>query len=184
MLPLDHHAQLLARPGPILPLAFSLLRPSTIMRFSLPRLSTQIPTLHRPSLPTFRSLLSSPTPQPVLLTGLIDHWPALTSWTIPNKLGKLREMAQGVLVPVEWARRGRGYLDEEDGERTGGKTTMLLETYLDAFVLDRIPWEEPGMEEELTFYMAQCDLIDKVSLGKHSGRGAQSRSLWPLLNSC
>ena len=123
---------------------------------SLPKPSpNSIPSLHQPSLSTFRSLLTSS--QPALLTGLISHWPALTSWTPANNLGQLRTLAQGVLVPVEWAPRGRGYPDPD-----AGKTTMLLETYLDAFILDKIPWEDPTIDPGLTFYMAQCDLLEKV----------------------
>ena len=52
-----------------------------------------------------------------------------------------------------------------DESRDKGKTTMLLETYLDAFILDRIPSEDPTMVPDLTFYMAQCDLFEKVSHG-------------------
>jgi len=71
----------------------------------------------------------------------------------------------------------------DEGEK--GKTTMLLgqfpslssylrgqgssprslpptETYLDAFILDRIPSEDPTMLPDLVFYLAQHDLFDSV----------------------
>ncbi|KAL7414213.1 hypothetical protein BDY24DRAFT_31535 [Mrakia frigida] len=118
--------------------------------------SISLPTHHQPSLSSFSSLLSSS--QPALLTGLISHWPALDNWTVKNNLGRLRERASGILVPVEWAQKGRGFMDE--GEK--GKTTMLLETYLDAFILDRIPSEDPTMLPNLTFYLAQHDLFDSI----------------------
>ena len=102
----------------LLPLHLSI--DTLAMRSSHLLRSLSLPPHHQPSLSSFSSLLSSS--QPARLTGLISHWPALDNWTVKNNLGRLRERASGILVPVEWARKGRGFMDE--GEK--GKTTMLL----------------------------------------------------------
>ncbi|CDZ97736.1 Uncharacterized conserved protein, contains JmjC domain [Phaffia rhodozyma] len=96
--------------------------------------------------------------QPVLLQNIIDTWPALATWTIENNLGRLRSLAEGYNVPVEWSQPGRGFLDK--GKK--GKTMMPLDLFLDAFILKKIPRQGSDPANDPVFYLAQHDLLAQI----------------------
>ncbi|KAK4655568.1 hypothetical protein QC762_303450 [Podospora pseudocomata] len=75
-----------------------------------PPVTSPIPRLPSPSLTTFQSHLSSPTPQPLILTSLVPSWPALAArpWSKPSYLLS-RTFSGRRLIPVEI---GRSYVDE------------------------------------------------------------------------
>jgi hypothetical protein len=146
-------------------------------------LSHYIETLHRPLLSDVSARLAQS--QPVIIRGALSHWPALTDWTLANGLGRLRARAEGVMVPVEWGRKGRGFLDGGEkgkgemplgesriasGQTTFGHAlliigpTKLSDVFLDAFLLERIPKADPSSPlSEIIFYSAQHDLLSAVS---------------------
>ncbi|KAL7421645.1 hypothetical protein Q5752_003414 [Cryptotrichosporon argae] len=119
------------------------------------------------------------SPGPLKLTGLIEHWPAL-SWAADSVAGLRVSLGAGRLVEVELGRRGRGYLDK-DWQRA----SMPLGIFLDAFVLaSRAVLEEA----EHTAYLAQSELADLDALApqipalEHYGAGPRGdvyrRTLW------
>jgi hypothetical protein len=70
-------------------------------------------TVHKIATTAFRSHLSSSNPQPLVLTGLIDHWPALSNWKVSNKLGRLRDKQwEDRIIEVEWGKKRGSYMDE------------------------------------------------------------------------
>ncbi|KAF9166300.1 hypothetical protein DFQ26_008198 [Actinomortierella ambigua] len=72
-----------------------------------PKLEFPIPRWHQPSLEEFARHVHQPNPTPVILTGAMDHWPALTKWTDLDRLCKAAGPDR--LVPIEI---GRQYTDE------------------------------------------------------------------------
>ncbi|KAF9973837.1 hypothetical protein BGZ73_002867 [Actinomortierella ambigua] len=76
-------------------------------RKAWPKIEFSIPRWHQPSLEMFARHIHQPNPTPVILTGAMDHWPALTKWTDLDKLCKAAGPDR--LVPIEI---GRQYTDE------------------------------------------------------------------------
>lgn len=72
-----------------------------------------------------RSHLDSALPEPLVLTGLIDQWPALKHWRLDHGLGKLRSnSAEDNFVDIELSEKRRSYMD-----KNYKKITMPLGEY-------------------------------------------------------
>ncbi|OCL05294.1 hypothetical protein AOQ84DRAFT_379757, partial [Glonium stellatum] len=81
-----------------------------------PPLRFPIPRVHALSLPAFQAHLSSTTsPTPLIITGSLEHWPALSTrpWNSPSYLLS-RTLGGRRLVPIEI---GRSYTDAGWGQR-------------------------------------------------------------------
>jgi [histone H3]-dimethyl/trimethyl-L-lysine36 demethylase len=94
--------------------------------------SRYLPSLACPSMESFlrECLLAD---RPMLITGAIGHWPAMTRW---RRLSYLRRVAGARTVPVEV---GVNYLAEHWGQRL-----MTLDDFLNVHVLDKEEIHEEG----------------------------------------
>jgi Cupin-like domain len=79
---------------------------------AIPRIKYPVSALHFPSLADFQRHMDN-VKQPVILTGVMDHWPALNQWR--KKSYWMKETFEGRrLVPVEI---GRSYTDGDWGQK-------------------------------------------------------------------
>lgn len=61
-----------------------------------------------------KTYLAGPNARPLHLTGLTDHWPASSTWTLNDGLAAIRDaVGEEREVTVEMGKKGRGYLDKE-----------------------------------------------------------------------
>ncbi|XP_027013143.2 lysine-specific demethylase 8 [Tachysurus fulvidraco] len=106
-----------------------------------PALSVQ--RIRCPALESFRSGFLEPQ-IPVILEGIIDHWPAFSehTWSIEY----LRAVAGFRTVPVELGSR---YTDEEWSQKL-----LTVNEFIDSYIL--------GQREDVTGYLAQHQLFDQV----------------------
>ncbi|CAL8303174.1 unnamed protein product [Merluccius merluccius] len=106
--------------------------------------TTAVPRMHCPSLEHFKAnnLL---TKQPVILEGIINHWPALSDrrWS----LDYIRSIAGCRTVPVEVGSR---YTDEEWSQRL-----LTVNEFIDKYISVKV-------EEEPVGYLAQHQLFDQI----------------------
>lgn len=146
-----------------------------------PRIKCPVQCLDCPSIAEFQKHMDT-VKQPVMLTGIVDHWPALKQWR--RKSYWMRETLNGRrFVPVEI---GRSYTDEDwgqrimafgdfmrryilmDGEDEGSEDTKPAETLfsrsvgerrsLDGGDDDSAEHSSPGK----TGYLAQHDLLGQI----------------------
>ena len=104
----------------------------------VPKIQHPIPRLSSPSLAEFQKHLDT-VKSPIILTGTIDHWPALQQWR--RKSYWMRQTFNGRrLVPVEI---GRSYTDEDWGQRI-----MPFKDFLHRYILAHGPEEEEEGEEQ------------------------------------
>lgn len=155
-------------------------------------------TIPNLSASALRTYLSSPVPRPLVLPGLVGHWPASAEWQKPE-FGALRhQVGEHAAVDVELAPRGRGYLDPAWARHTMGFGAYRSHSpaqltpaglFLDAFVLHKIPSSDPAALP--VGYLAQADLLDSPSAPQlaaaappleHYGAGPRGdvyrRNLW------
>uniref|UniRef100_A0A3Q3B844 Lysine-specific demethylase 8 n=1 Tax=Kryptolebias marmoratus TaxID=37003 RepID=A0A3Q3B844_KRYMA len=87
-----------------------------------------VPRIKCPSLESFNTNYLLPL-KPVILEGIIDHWPALSNhlWSIEY----LRSVAGCRTVPVEVGSR---YTDED-----WSQTLLTVNEFIDRYILDKIP---------------------------------------------
>ncbi len=91
-----------------------------------PKIEHSVPRLKTPSLTDFQKHMDN-VKEPVILTGIMDHWPALKQWK--KKSYWMKETFNGRrLVPVEI---GRSYTDDD-----WGQTIMPFGEFLGRYVLD------------------------------------------------
>jgi Cupin-like domain len=146
-----------------------------------PRTKCPVQCLDCPSIAEFQKHMDT-VKQPVMLTGIVDHWPALKQWR--RKSYWMRETLNGRrFVPVEI---GRSYTDEDwgqrimafgdfmrqyilmDGEDEGDEDTQLAETFFSRSVGERRSLDggdddsaEPSSPGK-TGYLAQHDLLGQI----------------------
>ncbi|PBP27117.1 jumonji domain containing 5 [Diplocarpon rosae] len=120
-----------------------------------PPVSHPIPRTPTPSFDDFEKHLSQPVradlgPEPIIITGAIDHWPAYRdrSWSNPNYLLS-RTIGGRRLVPVEL---GRSYVDEGWGQKV-----ISFKDFLEQYIL-----LDPKSSRPVTGYLAQHNLFTQI----------------------
>lgn len=127
----------------------------------LPTDSTSIPNLqypakhtNRPSLTDFSKLMRQ-NRSPTVLTGILDHWPALEKWK-STSFWLDTTMSGRRLVPIEV---GRSYTDDDWGQKI-----VPFQDFLSNYILP--PLECKGNEKPeasvQTGYLAQHDLFKQI----------------------
>ncbi|KIW53503.1 hypothetical protein PV05_09072 [Exophiala xenobiotica] len=121
---------------------------------SIPKLQFPVQHMKQPSMTAFaRSMQEDRTP--VILTGVLDHWPALERWKhVSYWLDQTFDGRR--LVPIEV---GRSYTDEDWGQRI-----VPFRDFLKTFILQQpdSPAHAIGMEHTETGYLAQHDLLRQI----------------------
>ena len=94
---------------------FSAMRNSRICRSATQYVRPPSPRSHPCITPSdLHAHLTSSTPSPLLLPGLIRHWPALLDWKVTKGLGNLRSPdVEDKLVDVELGGKGKSYMDPD-----------------------------------------------------------------------
>ncbi|XP_051244046.1 lysine-specific demethylase 8 [Dicentrarchus labrax] len=103
-----------------------------------------VPRMKCPSLECFNTNYLLPL-KPVILEGIIDHWPALNEH--PWSIEYLRSVAGCRTVPVEVGSR---YTDEE-----WSQTLLTVNEFIDRYILNK-------EEEKGVGYLAQHQLFDQI----------------------
>ncbi|KAL2408111.1 hypothetical protein ABEF95_007368 [Exophiala dermatitidis] len=107
--------------------------------------------MHRPSMAEFSKFMRDEK-SPVLLTGILDHWPALESWK--QTLYWLEQTMGGRrLVPIEV---GRSYTDDDWGQKI-----VPFREFLSQYILPRSA-NGAACEDMKTGYLAQHDLFRQI----------------------
>ncbi|KAK5447783.1 hypothetical protein LTS15_009282 [Exophiala xenobiotica] len=121
---------------------------------SIPKLQFPVPHMKHPSMTAFaRSMQEDHTP--VIMTGVLDHWPALEKWKhVSYWLDQTFDGRR--LVPIEV---GRSYTDEDWGQRI-----VPFREFLNTFILQQpdSPAQAIGQEHTETGYLAQHDLLRQI----------------------
>ncbi|KAK5325158.1 hypothetical protein LTR93_004635 [Exophiala xenobiotica] len=121
---------------------------------SIPKLQFPVRHMKQPSMTAFtRSMQEDRTP--VIMTGVLDHWPALEKWQhVSYWLDQTFDGRR--LVPIEV---GRSYTDEDWGQRI-----VPFRDFLNTFILQQpdSPARAMGQEHTETGYLAQHDLLRQI----------------------
>ena len=121
---------------------------------SVPTLNFPLQKLHRPSLAAFSKLMQN-TREPVVLTSILDHWPALDNWkTTAFWLDSTIDGRR--LVPIEV---GRSYTDDNWGQRI-----IPFRDFMTHYILrcsEQKPSGNSGADVQ-TGYLAQHDLFKQI----------------------
>jgi len=123
--------------------------------FFEPPISNPIPRMNAPSFDTFEKYMHSPKcqdigPEPLIITGVLDHWPARGErpWNSPSYL--LSQTIGGRrLVPIEL---GRSYVDEGWGQKI-----VTFQKFLEQYIL-----LGPESHPLGKGYLAQHDLFAQI----------------------
>ncbi|XP_069466278.1 Fanconi anemia core complex-associated protein 20 isoform X1 [Ambystoma mexicanum] len=113
---------------------------SSCLFYPVMQLETAIPQLLCPSLQYFRDNYLMPQ-KPVILNGVIDHWPCLKKWSCDY----ICEVAGCRTVPVEIGSR---YTDE-----AWSQTLMTVDDFVDKYIVN---------QHSSIGYLAQHQLFDQV----------------------
>ncbi|XP_042250082.1 lysine-specific demethylase 8 [Thunnus maccoyii] len=108
-----------------------------------------VPRIKCPSLESFNTNYLLPL-KPVILEGIIDHWPALNEH--PWSIEYLRSVAGCRTVPVEVGSR---YTDEE-----WSQTLLTVNEFIDRYILNRFKISQDGVKS--VGYLAQHQLFDQI----------------------
>lgn len=102
-------------PIKLLQLSSSAMRASRTCRTATQYIRPSPPRSHPCITPAdLHAHLTSSNPSPLLLPGLISHWPALQNWKPSNGLGNLRAPdVEDKLVDVELGGKGKSYMDPD-----------------------------------------------------------------------
>lgn len=121
----------------------------------VPPVLNSISRLHNPTLETFQNHMSKPKttelgPEPVIITGALDHWPARNdrSWNSPSYLLS-KTIGGRRLVPVEL---GRSYVDDGWGQKI-----ITFKEFMEQYIM-----LEPDLPAAATGYLAQHNLFNQV----------------------
>lgn len=121
----------------------------------MPPITKPIPRLAVPSFNEFEKHMHLPRdddlgPEPVIITGTLDHWPARDerSWSNPSYLMS-KTIGGRRLVPVEL---GRSYVDEGWGQKI-----IHFKDFMDQYILREQHGTDTG-----TGYLAQHDLFAQI----------------------
>lgn len=99
--------------------------------------------LHQPTLTSFEKSIRT-IKQPILLTGILENWPALSNWQSRKHWNALT-LGGRRLVPVE---TGRSYVDDD-----WGQSIIPFRTFLDDYIFG---------EAQQKGYLAQYDLFHHI----------------------
>lgn len=108
-----------------------------------------VPRIKCPSLESFNTNYLLPL-KPVILEGIIDHWPALNEH--PWSIEYLKSVAGCRTVPVEVGSR---YTDEE-----WSQTLLTVNEFIDRYILNRFKVSKDGVKS--VGYLAQHQLFDQI----------------------
>ena len=116
-----------------------------------PKITRPISRVKDPSIPSFHTHMHGHR-TPAILTGTIDHWPALQPSHWPNPRYWMRQTLEGLrLVPVEL---GKSYTDEGWGQKI-----MRFGEFMREYLLRS---EEDENGESAMGYLAQHDLLSQI----------------------
>ncbi|XP_038143733.1 lysine-specific demethylase 8 isoform X1 [Cyprinodon tularosa] len=108
-----------------------------------------VPRIKCPSLESFSANHLLPL-KPVILEGIIDHWPAFNKH--PWSIEYLRSVAGCRTVPVEVGSR---YTDED-----WSQTLLTVNEFIDKYILNKVGVSESG--HKAVGYLAQHQLFDQI----------------------
>ncbi|XP_032442882.1 lysine-specific demethylase 8 [Xiphophorus hellerii] len=108
-----------------------------------------VPRIKCPSLESFNANYLLPL-KPVILEGIIDHWPALNNH--PWSIEYLRSVAGCRTVPVEVGSR---YTDED-----WSQTLLTVNEFIDKYILNKV--QESESDHKAVGYLAQHQLFDQI----------------------
>ncbi|KAL2060908.1 hypothetical protein VTL71DRAFT_8960 [Oculimacula yallundae] len=121
----------------------------------VPPVANAIPRQHFPNINAFQKHISQPSnadmgPEPVIITGAIDHWPARneSSWKSPSYLLS-KTIGGRRLVPIEM---GRSYVDEGWGQKI-----ITFKSFIDQYILFDAKSSASGIG-----YLAQHNLFSQI----------------------
>ncbi|EXJ82842.1 hypothetical protein A1O3_06657 [Capronia epimyces CBS 606.96] len=122
------------------------------VEISVPSLRFPVPRMVRPSMTEFSKSMNTEK-SPVLLTEVLDHWPALERWKrisywLDQTIGGRR------LVPIEV---GRSYTDDDWGQQI-----VRFREFLSRYILSRSGSDDEAKEDIKTGYLAQHDLFRQL----------------------
>lgn len=121
---------------------------------SVPGLQFPVTKMDQPSMTKFSQFMRN-TRSPVVLTNILNHWPAVEKW---KRLCFWRDITLGGrrLVPIEV---GRSYTDDDWGQRI-----VPFREFLDKYILQQGDQETHKMGEQniQTGYLAQHDLFKQI----------------------
>ncbi|NXD15820.1 KDM8 protein, partial [Nothocercus nigrocapillus] len=103
-----------------------------------------VPCLRCPSLQHFRDNYLIPQ-KPVVLEGVIDHWPCMTKWSVDY----LGQVAGCRTVPVELGSR---YTDEEWSQKL-----MTVDDFINQYIMNKVCYSHNSIG-----YLAQHQLFDQI----------------------
>ncbi|KAH9221431.1 hypothetical protein DL95DRAFT_382334 [Leptodontidium sp. 2 PMI_412] len=126
----------------------------------VPPVANSISRMQLPTLDTFQKHMSQPNnpdlgPEPVIITGVLDHWPARNenSWKNPTYLLS-KTIGGRRLVPIEL---GRSYVDEGWGQKI-----ISFKEFMEQYIL--LDTESPALA---TGYLAQHNLFTQIPSLRH-----------------
>lgn len=112
-----------------------------------PQIRFPISRVHLPTMDAFQSHVNGPLGGiPMIITGAIDHWPALQRWKDPKALCRIAGPDR--LVPVEI---GSQYTDEQWTQKL-----VTLKDFVDQFIVNKSSTKGP------VGYLAQHDLFEQI----------------------
>lgn len=119
---------------------------------SVPMLSHPIPGWEKPSLTQFEKHMNERR-QPIILDGILEHWPALQKWElVPYWLDQTIQGRR--LVPIEI---GRSYTDDDWGQKI-----VTFKHFLHDFILPQPECNAQTAQDHQTGYLAQHNLLQQI----------------------
>ncbi|KAH7385020.1 hypothetical protein BKA64DRAFT_582034 [Cadophora sp. MPI-SDFR-AT-0126] len=126
----------------------------------LPPVVNAIPRRHRPKMGDFQKHMSHPSnsdlgPEPIIITGVLNHWPARNenSWNNPSYLLS-KTIGGRRLVPIEL---GRSYVDEGWGQKI-----ISFKDFMKQYI-----FLNPKPPDLATGYLAQHNLFAQIPSLRH-----------------
>lgn len=123
----------------------------------IPPVARAVPKMDKISYFAFEKHINHPSdlqigPEPLIITGTLSHWPALTNhpWNSPSYLLS-RTVGGKRLVPIEF---GRSYVDEGWGQKI-----ISFKEFLETYIMI-----EPSLGGQSTGYLAQHNLFSQIPL--------------------
>lgn len=111
-----------------------------------PRIQHPIPRIHMPTMDDFQNHINGPLGgTPLIITGAMDHWPALERWKDPKMICQIAGPDR--LVPIEI---GSQYTDEQWTQKF-----VTMKDFVEQFV-------EDGNAKGQVGYLAQHNVFDQI----------------------
>ncbi|GJJ69726.1 hypothetical protein EMPS_02074 [Entomortierella parvispora] len=115
----------------------------------IPRIQYPIPRIHLPTMDAFQEHINGPLGgTPLIITGAMDHWPALEKWKDPRMICRIAGPDR--LVPIEI---GSQYTDEQWTQKF-----VTMKDFVEQFVDDG----DDAVAKGQVGYLAQHDVFDQI----------------------